>query len=125
MLNAPEGVVAEIKRALEVPPVLATVEVTGQLPSELSALRAGGFAGSGVLRADSVTVTALAVRDDGTAAVIAVDADRWIADPTAWRRQLAAMRRLTLAGVGCYRVPTERLQDADALADTLRRAGLL
>jgi very-short-patch-repair endonuclease len=127
VLTVPDRVTSEINQALAgtVTASTVTLDVSGRLPDALAILGDRGFAGSGVVSADAVSLPALAIRSSDSAAVIAVDAERWIADPTVWRAQLAAMRQLTLGGVSCYRIPTERLDDELAVRQTLIKAGLL
>ncbi len=125
-MHAPAAVVACILSALDPASERSSVQVrvTGALSSGLELLAQRGFAGAGVVSADGVTIEALAVREDGTALVVAVDGERWLADASAWRGQIAALRALTLGGAACYRIPIERMSEPDGVRRTLETAGL-
>jgi len=111
-------------RAAEAPAGRVLLSVDGPLPAELAALGADGFEGRGRVAIGTVLQEALAVRRDPPTVILPVDVERWIADPAAWRRQLALMRALTVAGVRCFRLPAERLADPVDSRQTVRLMGL-
>lgn len=125
VLHASDMVVAEIKLALKRAARTATAKVTDDMPYALASLGGAGFVGAGAVYVDDLEVGVLAVREDASAAIVAVDAREWVDDAKLWRKQLAAMRRLTLAGTTCYRLPIERLSDEHAVMETLRGADLV
>lgn len=96
---------------------------SGPLPAALAHLQGAGFAGSGLVSAGGLEMEALAVRQDPSAVVLGVDIGAWLADAGAWRRQLRLMRQLARAGVRCFRLPLERLQDPTDLRHALELMG--
>lgn len=94
------------------------------LDRRLAALAQSGFDGPATMSADGRTVALLVARPDGSAVVVGIDAVAWCADPAAWRRQLADMRAVAIAGAACYRVPLQRMDDPVSIAAVLRAAGL-
>ena len=125
VVNRPDDVVSSVAAALAgfaAPPVpVATGDL---LDRRLAVLEQSGFSGSGTVSTHGHKVAVLAARPDGSAVIVGIDAEGWCADPAVWRRQLADMRALTLAGAACYRIPVQWIDDPLALAAVLRGAGL-
>ncbi|HXM58807.1 MAG TPA: Zn-binding domain-containing protein, partial [Candidatus Dormibacteraeota bacterium] len=94
------------------------------LPPALARLEAAGFGGAGRVQAAGLEMEALALRQDPPAVVLGVDSRAWLADAGAWRRQLRLMRQLGRAGVRCFRLPLERLDDPAGLRHALELMGL-
>ena len=125
VVNRPDDVVNSVAAALAgfaTPPVpVATGDL---LDSRLAALAHSGFSGPAVISTNDHTVAVLAARPDGSAVMVGVDAEGWCTDPAAWRRQLADMRAIAIAGVACYRMPVQQMDDPITLAAVIRGAGL-
>jgi ATP-dependent helicase YprA (DUF1998 family) len=106
-------------RAAEAPAGRVLVSVEGPLPAELAALGAEGFESKGRVAVGTTIQEALAVRRDPPTVILAVDVGDWLKNPAEWRRQLALMRALTVAGVRCYRLPSDGPTDLAATSHLL------
>jgi hypothetical protein len=82
-----------------------------------------GFQGPSTIEVEGKPLDLLAVRPDGSAVVVAVDAAACVTTRSE-ARPLAGRRALTLAGVRCYRIPLQQVDDPVTLAAILEVAGL-
>jgi hypothetical protein len=56
--------------------------------------------------------------------ILGVSSRAWLADAGAWRRELKLMREVSMAGVRCFRLPIERLDDPAGLRHSLELMGM-
>lgn len=119
VLNQLDAVVGEISSALNAPALSSSVVGDLSLSPALANLRHVGFASAGHVVVEGLSIPCLAVRQQPTAVVVAVDEDHWVTDPKAWRSQLGRMRRLARAGIACYRATKARLLDPTPLLAAL------
>ena len=137
VLNHPDAVIADIAAALggslaggvAVEPTSVDAAASGgtqltvvaaPISPALAALASKDFTGASRVMLDGHTMRVLAVSADMRRVIVPVDAAQWVNDPVVWRAALSAMRRLTLAGVTSYRIPVERLDDAESVHETLQ-----